>query len=256
MRLRGKLAVITAAASGMGRSGCEVFAREGATVVGIDINAQALQSVVSAITQSGGSAHAIAADLSKAEECRRAIQEAIHQLGGIDILWCHAGTPGPIGVENVDLDAYRFALELNLTSTLVMTGEATPHMRKRGGGSIIYTSSVGGLVGSPTSPIYSAAKFGVVGMAKSAAQELARDNIRVNALCPGAIETPMHLEFMARGAGPEVAAANKAKVLASIPMGRVGRADEVALAALWLASDEASYVTGITLPVDGGYTCR
>jgi NAD(P)-dependent dehydrogenase (short-subunit alcohol dehydrogenase family) len=256
MRLDGKLAVITAAASGMGRAGCEVFAREGATVVGIDVNAQALQSVVAGIAQSGGRAHAITADLSKADESRRAIREAIQQLGGIDILWCHAGTPGPSGLEGIDLDAYRFALDLNLTCTLVMTGETTPHMRKRGGGSIIYTSSVGGLVGSPTSPIYSAAKFGVVGMAKSAAQELARDNIRVNAICPGAIETPMHLEFMARGAGSEVAAANKSKVLASIPMGRVGRPEEVAHAALWLASDEATYVTGVALPVDGGYTCR
>jgi NAD(P)-dependent dehydrogenase (short-subunit alcohol dehydrogenase family) len=256
MRLAGKLVVITAAASGMGRSGCELFAREGASVVGIDINAEALAVVVDDVARNGGQMSTIVADLSDMDECRRVVRDAAAQLGGIDVLWCHAGTPGPAGIEGVPLDQYQLAIDLNLTSAFVMTGEVASHMRARGGGSIIYTASVGGLVGSMTSPVYSAAKFGVVGMAKSVAQDYARHNIRVNALCPGAIDTPMHIEFMARGASADVAAENRRKTMASIPLGRAGTAQEVAFAALWLASSESSYVTGIALPVDGGFTCR
>lgn len=256
MRLAGKLTVITAAASGMGRSGCELFAREGAKVVGIDIDREGLESVARRVASQGGEMVTLVGDLSQAHECSRLLGAAAESLGGIDVLWCHAGTPGPAGIEGLDLDKYRFAMDLNLTSTIVMTRDAAPHMRARGGGSIIYTSSVGGLVGSMTSPVYSAAKFALVGLAKSVAQDFAPHNIRVNALCPGAIDTPMHLEFMARGAPADVAAENKRKTMASIPMGRAGTAQEVAWAALWLASDESSYVTGIALPVDGGFTCR
>lgn len=256
MRLAGKLAVITAAASGMGRSGCELFAREGAKVLGIDIDAAALEEVAHNVRRQGGEMLTITADLSRPDECSRVLADAAQMLGGIDILWCHAGTPGPAGIEGLDLEKYRFAMDLNLTSSIVMTRDVAPHMRARRGGSIIYTSSVGGLVGSMTSPVYSAAKFALVGLAKSVAQDYAPHNIRVNALCPGAIDTPMHVEFMARGAPADIAAENKRKTMASIPMGRAGRAEEVAWAALWLASDESSYVTGISLPVDGGFTCR
>ncbi len=256
MRLANKRVVITAAASGMGRSGCEIFMREGAQVVAVDIDAQGLQDLAVEAARTGGTLHTLVADLSKVDECRRVISEAAGMLGGIDVLWCHAGTPGPAGIEGVDMAKYQFAMDLNVSSSVVMTSEVAQHMRKGGGGSIIYTSSVGGLVGSMTSPIYSAAKFALVGLAKAAAQDYARHNIRINALCPGAIDTPMHVEFMARGASAEVAAETKRKTMAAIPMGRVGRAEEAALAALWLASDDSSYVTGIALPVDGGFTCR
>jgi NAD(P)-dependent dehydrogenase (short-subunit alcohol dehydrogenase family) len=256
MRLANKLVVISAAASGMGKSGCEIFTREGATVVGIDVNAEALAGVQERINKAGGQMHTIVADLSREDECRRSIADAAEKLGGIDVFWCHAGTPGPAGIENIDMDKYRFAMDLNLTSAVVMTGDVVSHMRARGGGSIIYTSSVGGLVGSMTSPVYSAAKFAIVGLAKSVAQDYARYDIRVNALCPGAIDTPMHIEFMARGAPPEVAAENRRKTMASIPMGRAGRPEDVAYAALWLAGDESLYVTGAAIPIDGGFTCR
>ena len=256
MRLKDKLAVITAAASGMGRSGCEIFAREGAHVVGIDIDAAGLGAVRTAIAESGGRMDVVTADLSSVEGCREALSAALRILGGNDVLWCHAGTPGPSGIEGLDIGKYRFAMELNLTSAIVMTGEVAAPMRERGGGSIIYTSSVGGLVGSPTSPVYSAAKFGVVGLAKAVAIDYARHGIRANALCPGPIDTPMHLEFMGRGASAEIAEQNRQKVIASVPLGRTGRPEDVAYAALWLASNESDFVTGTAIPIDGGYTCR
>ena len=129
-------------------------------------------------------------------------------------------------------------------------------MRLRGGGSILFTASVSGLVGSMMSPIYSAAKWGVVGLTKSLALALAADRIRVNVVCPGLADTPMKVGFTGRSGDPAEAAANEAKLMANVPMGRLVQAGEVADAALWLVSDEASFVTGVALPVDGGFTAR
>ena len=177
MRLKGKLAVVTAAASGMGRAGCEIFAREGAKIAAVDIDQGRLDEVV----------------------------------------------------------------------------EVVPHMRARGGGGIMFTASIAGLVGSMLMPVYSAAKFAVVGLTKSLAQTLAPDNIRLNVVCPGLTDTPMLPQFMSRGGNIEE---SKKRYLAGVPMTRVGRPEEMANAALWLASDEASYVTGVALLIDGGYSAK
>lgn len=256
MRLKNKLAIITAAASGMGRAGCEVFAREGATVFAIDIDQKRLDEVVAGVEKSGGKAYGMVADLLDPEVCRRAVGEAAERMGGIDIVWNHAGIPGLRDIENLDLVEYARAMDLNIRTGLVMTGVAIPHIRKRGGGSVVFTASTAGLVGASVSPVYSAAKFGVVGMAKSLALRYATENIRVNVVCPGPIETPMFPQFFDPNASKEVAAEAQTKVLAAIPMARMGQAVEVANAALWLASDEASFVTGVALPVDGGFTAR
>lgn len=253
MRLAGKLAVITAAASGMGRAGVELFLREGAKVAAVDINAQALASLASDMR---GDLHTIQADLSQPEAMRRSINDAAAALGGIDVLWAHAGTPGPAGIENLDLGEYETAMALNVTSAVLASGEAIEHMRKRGGGAVIFTASVSGLVGSMLSPVYSTAKFAVVGLTKSLAQRFAPDGVRVNVVCPGLADTPMKAGFTGRSGDPEEARANEARVLASVPMGRLVRPEEVAHAALWLASDDASFVTGVALPVDGGFTAR
>ena len=254
MRLENKLAIVTAAASGMGRAGVERFVREGARVAAVDISAEALDALVADI----GAEHVIpvVADLSTADGARESIDEAAAALGGADILWAHAGMPGPASVENLDLAEYQKAMDLNVTSATLGAGQVAQHMRERGGGAIVFTASISGLVGSMMSPIYSAAKWAVVGLTKSLALALAGDNIRVNVVCPMLADTPMKIGFTGRSGDPAEAAANEAKVVSAVPMGRLVKAGEVADAALWLVSEEASFVTGVALPVDGGFTAR
>jgi NAD(P)-dependent dehydrogenase (short-subunit alcohol dehydrogenase family) len=254
MRLEKKLAVVTAAASGMGRAGVERFVREGARVAAIDISAEALDTLAAEFGEE--SVIPIVADLSTDEGAKGSIAKAAAALGGIDILWAHAGMPGPASVENLDLGAYRKAMDLNVTSAILGAGGVAQHMRKRGGGAIVFTSSISGLVGSMMSPVYSAAKWAVVGLTKSLALALAGDNIRVNVVCPGLADTPMKIGFTGRSGDPAEAAANEAKVVSAVPMGRLVKPGEVADAVLWLVSDEASFVTGVALPVDGGFTAR
>jgi len=256
MRLANKLVVVTAAASGMGRAGVELFLKEGARVAAVDISADALAGLKADMAAKGHDLETIQADLSRPDEMRSSINAAAERLGGIDALWAHAGTPGPGGVENLDLAAYDHAISLNITSATLAAGEAIAHMRKRGGGAVVFTSSVSGLVGSMFSPVYSAAKFAVVGLTKSLAQRFAADGVRVNVVCPGLADTPMKLGFTGRSGIAAEAAANQERMLAAVPMGRLCKAEEVAHAVLWLASDDASFVTGVALPVDGGFTAR
>ena len=256
MRLANKLAIVTAAASGMGRSGVEIFLREGAKVAAVDVNAEALAQLEVDMKAKGFELITIQADLSKTDQMKSSINDSAAALGGVDILWAHAGTPGPAGVENLDLAAYEFAMSLNVTSATLGAGEVIKYMRERGGGSVIFTSSVSGIVGSMMSPIYSAAKFAVVGLTKSLAQAFASDQVRVNVICPGLADTPMKLGFTGRSGIAAEAAANETKLLTAVPMGRLCKAEDVAYAALWLASDESSFVTGVALPVDGGFTAR
>lgn len=256
MRLQNKLVIITAAASGIGRAGVELFLSQGASVVAVDINAQALEELAAACRSHGKNLQTLVADLSDVDECRRCINASAELLGGLDVLWNHAGVPGPSDVENLDLELYEKSYAINVTSGIVTSGQAIAHMRERGGGSIVFTSSVSGIVGSMLSPIYSAQKFGVVGLTMSLAQRFAADKVRVNAICPGPVETPMLSQFLSRSDDPTVLADNRAKVLDAVPLRRLATPLEIAHCALWLASDDASYVTGIALPVDGGLTCR
>lgn len=256
MRLANRLAVITAAASGMGRAGVELFLREGARVCAVDIDAEALATLKAELDASGGRLHTCVADLAEAEGARDSINAAAKSLGGIDVLWAHAGIPGPGGIEGLDIGAYRQALALNIQSATLGAGEVIKHMRARGGGSVIFTASVSGMVGSMWSPVYSSCKFAVVGLTKSLAQTFAPDNVRVNVVCPGLAETPMKVGFTGRGVSAEAAKAAEDKYTAAVPLGRLVQPQEVAQAVLWLASDDSSFVTGIELPVDGGFTCK
>lgn len=255
-RMENKLVAVTAAASGMGRAGVELFLREGARVAAIDINESALATLRNEMAGSGSGIETIAADLSTVEGARDSVNAAAARLGGLDAIWAHAGIPGPAGIEALDIPAYEEAMALNVRSAALAAGEAIGHMRERGGGAICFTASVSGLVGSMFSPVYSTAKFAVVGLAKSLAQTFAPDNVRVNVVCPGLADTPMLKGFTGRSGDPKEAEANEAKMKALIPMGRLCQAHEAAHAVLWLLSDEASYVTGVALPVDGGFTCK
>lgn len=254
MRFKNKRVLVTAAASGMGRAGCELFAREGGQVVAVDIDHVRLADLVGTINANGGKAHAIHADLMKADECQRIVHEAAARMGGLDVFWSHAGMPGYAGIEEYDAEGYDRAMDLNVRSSFVAAGVAIPYMRQAGSGSIVFTASVAGLVGFRVSPLYSAAKFGVVGMAKALALRYAPENIRVNVVCPGATDTPMLPQFFGPMTDPKAAAEAQALAKTRIPLGRYAEPEEVARAAAFLASDEASFITGVALPVDGGFT--
>jgi NAD(P)-dependent dehydrogenase (short-subunit alcohol dehydrogenase family) len=259
MRLSGKIGIVTAAGSGMGRAGALRFAREGAQVAVIDVDASAVERVVNEITTAGGTAHGIVADLTKDADSRRIVWEAVSRFKGLDFVWNHVGHPGPAAVEGIDLAGFELAVNLNLRTVLITTEAAIPELRARGGGSLLFTASTSGLQGSAYSPVYSMCKFGVVGFVKSLAIRLAPEKIRVNAVCPGPIDTPMLRVFVARPdqkstTGMDAEDLVRRRAHGSVPMGRTGRPEEVANAALFLLSDEASFVTGAALPVDGGVT--
>lgn len=258
MRLAGKIGIVTAAGSGMGRAGAVRFAREGASVAVVDLDAAAAEATAGAIAAAGGQALALPGDLREDGFARDIVRRTVARFGGLDFVWNHVGHPGPAAVEGVDMEEFALAVDLNLRTVLVTTAEAIPHLRARGGGSLLFTASTSGLVGSPNSPVYSMAKFGVVGFVKSLAKRLAPEGIRVNAICPGPIDTPMLRVFVKRPdqqtpAGQTVEDLVRRRA-SQVPFGRPGRPEEVANAALFLLSDEASYVSGAALPVDGAAT--
>jgi NAD(P)-dependent dehydrogenase (short-subunit alcohol dehydrogenase family) len=258
MRLKDKIGIVTAAGSGMGRAGAIRFAREGARVAVVDIDGASVDAVVKEIASTGGKAIGITADLREDANARRIVRETAKAYGGLDFVWNHLGHPGPASVEGIDMADFALAVDLNLRSQIVTTEAALPELKVRGGGSLLYTASTSGLTGSPFSPVYSAVKFGVVGFARALAKRVAKDGIRVNVICPGATDTPMLRVFVARpdqqstmGRDPEQLVAQRA---GQNPMGRPARPEEIANAALFLLSDEASFITGAALPVDGGTT--
>ncbi len=262
MRLANKIGIVTAAASGMGRAGALRFAREGAAVAVVDLDRAGAEAVAREITAGGGRALALAGDLRDDGFSRAIVRETTRAFGGLDFVWNHVGHPGPASVEGVDMREVELALDLNLRSVMVTTEAAIPELRARsatgGGSALLFTASTSGLVGSPNSPVYSMAKFGVVGFVRALAKRLAADKIRVNAVCPGPVDTPMLRVFVARpdqqrppGLDVEALVVRRAS---QVPLGRPGRPEEIANAALFLISDEASYVIGAALPVDGGAT--
>ena len=256
-RLEGKAGLITAAASGMGRAGALRFAAEGAKVAVVDRDAARAEETVAEIEAAGGTAFAIAGDLTDDAFSREIVKQTLDRFGALDYVWNHAGHPGPSAFEDVDMKMYELAMDLNVRVPSVVSAAAIPIMRERGGGSIVFTASGSGLVASPFSPIYSAAKFGVVGLSRALAKRYGKDNIRCNSICPGAIDTPMLREFQQRPDAPKTGVdveENIKKFGAMNPMGRNGRPEEIAAVALFLASDDASYVNGATIAVDGGMT--
>jgi NAD(P)-dependent dehydrogenase (short-subunit alcohol dehydrogenase family) len=258
MRMQSKIGLVTAAASGMGRAGALRFAREGAAVGVVDRDAAGVAQVVEEIKAAGGRAIGIVGDLREDEFARHIVLQTASAFGGLDFAWNHVGHPGPAAVEGINMADFELAIDLNLRTVLVTTEAAIPQMRARGGGSLLFTASTSGLQGSVFSPVYSAVKFGVVGFVRSLAKRLAPEGIRANAVCPGSVDTPMLRVFVAR---PDQASTQGNDVEELVrkrgganPMNRSARPEEIANAALFLLSDEASFISGAALPVDGGTT--
>ncbi len=256
MRMANKIGLVTAAGSGMGRAGAITFAREGASVAVVDLNKAAAEEVAHEITNAGGCAIALSGDLRDDGFARDIVKLTVAEFGGLDFAWNHVGHPGPSMVEGLEMKEFELAMDLNVRTVFVTTTYAIPELRARGGGALLFTASTSGLVGSPYSPIYSAAKFGVVGMVRSLAKRYGGEGIRVNAVCPGTTDTPMLRVFVARpdsqlpaGETPESLVTKRGSLN---PMHRVAQPQEIANAALFLLSDEASFVNGVALAVDGG----
>ncbi len=250
MRLKGKVALITGAGSGIGRESALLFAAEGAHVAAVDVNEAGLSETVSAVTTRGAQVVAITADVSADADCRHMVEVAESTFGRLDVLFNNAGVMHPADDDAVATDEAVWDLTMAINAKGVFLGckYGIPALRRAGGGSVINTASFVALLGAATPQIaYTASKGAVLALTRELAVVHARENIRVNALCPGPLHTELLMKFLDTDE-------KKQRRLVHIPMGRFGEASEMARAALWLASDESSYVTGTDFVVDGGIT--
>jgi NAD(P)-dependent dehydrogenase (short-subunit alcohol dehydrogenase family) len=255
LALQGKVVVITGSTAGIGRAGAIGFALEGARVVVSGRDRQRGEGVVSTIKRQGGEASFVPADMLSVANIERLIKQAVATYRRLDIFWHNAGIVGPDNVDDITEEGYDSALAVNLKAAVFGAKFAVPEIRKIGGGSILFTGSVAGLKQASYSLTYSLAKTGLVMLSRKLAVDLAKDNIRVNCICPGRVETEMRVAI----------ASEKAKALgisreewvkrdiSRIPMGRYVTEEEVVSAALFLVSDRAASITGVALPIDGGF---
>jgi NAD(P)-dependent dehydrogenase (short-subunit alcohol dehydrogenase family) len=249
MQLEGKVALITGGASGIGRATARLFALEGAAVVIADMNARAGEITVDEIKQAGGRACFEPADVTQVTDCRRVVERAIREFGKIDILFNNAGIIRRATVLDLSEEDWDRVMAVNVKSIYLLSREVIPCMQKAGGGSIINTASGWGLTGGAKAAVYCASKGAVVLLTKAMAVDHGPQNIRVNCICPGDTDTGMlRNEAQQLGEASDRFLAEAAKR----PLGRVGSPEEIAHAALYLASDASSFVTGTALVVDGG----
>jgi NAD(P)-dependent dehydrogenase (short-subunit alcohol dehydrogenase family) len=250
MRLRDKVALITGGGSGIGKASCLRFAAEGAKIVAVDLKVEAAEATVREIVGAGGVASAFGADVSKAKDAEAMVRFAEETYGALHVAFNNAGVfhPADESVTTTSEDIWDFVIDVNLKGVFFGCKYQIPALLRAGGGSIINTASFVAVMGAAVPQIaYTASKGGVLAMTREIAVEFARQNIRVNALCPGPVETPLLAELLSDPA-------RRQRRLVHIPPGRFARAEEMANAALFLASDEASYVNGSTFLVDGGIT--
>ena len=249
MQFGGRVALVTGAGSGIGRASALAFAREGATVVVSDTVVESGEETVRLIEAAAGQARFIAADVARADEVQLLIGGIVGQFGRLDYAHNNAGVVRGGLTHEMSEDDWALVLSVNLTGVWLCMKYEIAHMLRQGGGAIVNTASVLGLVGNTDRSAYAASKHGVVGLTRVAALEYAQQGIRVNAVCPGVIQTGM---TAARLANPE----QRARMLADEPVGRYGEPAEVAAAIVWLCSDAASFVTGTAMPIDGGWLAR
>jgi NAD(P)-dependent dehydrogenase (short-subunit alcohol dehydrogenase family) len=242
----GQVALITGAASGMGRVTAKAFAEAGAALVLVDRDEKKLQETTAEISAAGGKAFALSGDVADEDLAKRAVERAVVEFGRLDMAYNNAGILGPMCPMMEETgEGYDAVNAVNLRGVWTFMKHELIQMKKQGSGAIVNCSSLGGLVGLPGRAAYHATKHGVIGLTKSAALDVAADGIRVNAICPGCIDTPM-----GDGIAPDAMKA----FLKEQPIGRAGRPEEIAAAVLWLCSPASSFVLGVALPVDGGFT--
>ncbi len=247
--LAGKVALVTGAASGIGRVSAVLFGRAGASICLMDTNADGIREAADEIARGGGRAITVVGDVSRAADCERAVRAAVDELGGLHVLFNNAGIIRRASVTEMAEDAWDLVMAVNVRSVFLLSRAAIPVMIDAGGGTIINTGSGWGLVGGPRAASYCASKGAVVQLTRAMAIDHGPDNIRVNCICPGDTDTPLLRDEATQLGVPTERFLAQA---ADRPLRRVGTADDIAQAALYLASDAASFVTGTVLVVDGG----
>ncbi len=248
MRLQDRVAVITGAGSGIGRAMSLLFAREGARVLAADLDGAAAEETAA---QVGAQCVAMRVDASQPEEVRAMIERAVAEMGRIDVLCNNAGIGSTTDVVDCEPDDWDRVMTVNVRSVFLGCKYAVPHMVRQGRGAIVNTASVAGMVGVPKRASYCASKGAVIALTRQVAMDFVKQGVRVNCVCPGTVDSPWVERLLA---GVDDKAAARAALEARQPMGRLGTPEEVAAAALYLASDDAAFVTGTSLVLDGGWT--
>jgi NAD(P)-dependent dehydrogenase (short-subunit alcohol dehydrogenase family) len=247
----GKVALVTGASLGMGRATAQAFAEAGAAVVLADRNEAALRAATDELKAAGHKVLGVACDVAEEDQVASMVEQAVSTFGRLDAAFNNAGVQSPAAdIADVSNAEYERVMAVNLRGVWNCMKHELRRMRAQGSGAIVNNSSIGGLIGLPGRAAYHASKHGVIGMTKSAALEYAARGIRINAICPGTIETPMVAEMLAKE--PEA----MEEILKQQPIGRLGRPEEIASAVLWLCGPGASFVIGHALAVDGGFTAH
>lgn len=247
----GRVAFVTGASSGMGLATARAFAEAGAAVALVDVNAEALAVAETELRAAGHRVLAVRCDVADEDQVAAAVARTVETLGSLDLAYNNAGIQSPTtDAADEPAEVFDRVGAINLRGVWTSMKHELAHMRTQGCGAIVNCSSLGGLVGNPGRAAYHASKHGVIGLTRSAALEYAPRGIRINAICPGTIETPMVTRMLESGD------LDRDEAAADEPIGRLGTADEMAAAVLWLCSPGAGFVVGVALPVDGGYTAR
>ncbi|HYW01423.1 MAG TPA: SDR family oxidoreductase [Candidatus Acidoferrum sp.] len=253
MRLGNKVAIVTGAGSGIGRASALLFAREGAKVVVADINEQDGRETVESIKKNGGEGIFVRTDISKAADAENMVKETVSKFGRLDILFNNAGI-NPLGtVVDTPEAVWDTVIDVNLKGVFLCSKYAVPEMIRCGGGAIVNTASINAVAALPNEVAYHASKGGVAALTRAMAMDHIAQSIRVNCICPGVTATPILTKYVRESKNPQE---TEKLLLREQPINRFAKPEEIAQAALFLASDEASFVTGTTLFVDGGYTAH